>query len=88
MMKNVGAQRPTKIPKRSAWARDSIDPSPLVIHHMKIDPRIETKPKIKHRFDSISRVLLESIMFPPLFISLPVAGNLPTSGLPCVAGFV
>jgi hypothetical protein len=34
-----------------------------------MEPRIETKPKTKHRFESISRVFLESILSPPFFVS-------------------
>jgi len=34
-----------------------------------MEPRIETKPKTKQRFESISKVFLESILFPPLFMS-------------------
>lgn len=45
-MKKVGAQRPTKIPKRSACACDSAVSSP-VRNQIAIDPMMEAKPKMK-----------------------------------------
>ena len=56
--KKVGAQSPTKIPKRSAWAFDSAS-SPPVKNQIAIDPMIEANPRIKQRFDRF----LQSVLF-------------------------
>ena len=70
----MGAQRPMKIPNRSAWARDSADISPLVIYHMKIEPRIERKPQMKQKSDSnrscffVSFNIITLITLPPYLI--------------------
>lgn len=46
-MRNVGAQSPTKIPKRSACAVES-GVVPPVRNQIAIDPKIEAKPRMKH----------------------------------------
>lgn len=51
-MKNVGAQRPTKIPKRSAWAWDS-GAVPPVRNQMAMEPMIDAKPRTKQRLLSM-----------------------------------
>ena len=56
--KKVGAQSPTKIPKRSAWAFDSAN-SPPVRNQIAIDPMIEANPRMKQRFDRF----LQSVLF-------------------------
>ena len=48
--KKVGAQSPTKMPKRSACAFDSAD-SPPVKNHMAIEPIMDTNPSTKQRVD-------------------------------------
>ena len=47
-MKKVGAQRPTKIPKRSACAWDS-GSVPPVRNQIAIEPMIDAKPRMKQR---------------------------------------
>ncbi len=56
--KKVGAQRPTKIPKRSAWAFDSAS-SPPVRNQIAIDPMIEANPRMKQRLDRF----LQNVLF-------------------------
>ena len=48
--KKVGAQSPTKIPKRSACAFDSAA-SPPVRNHMAIEPIMDANPSTKQRVD-------------------------------------
>lgn len=56
--KKVGAQSPTKIPKRSAWAFVSAS-SPPVRNQIAIDPMIEANPRTKQRLDRF----LKSVLF-------------------------
>lgn len=54
-MRKVGAQSPTKIPKRSAWAWVS-EVVPPVKNQMAIEPMIDTNPRTK-------QMLLSSFSF-------------------------
>ena len=58
--KNVGAHRPTKIPKRSACALDSAA-SPPVRNQIAIDPIMDAKPRTKHNTERFlaSEVFIE-----------------------------
>jgi hypothetical protein len=50
--KNVGAQTPTNIPKRSAWAFDSAA-SPPVRNQIAMEPKMEANPRTKQSFDKL-----------------------------------
>lgn len=55
-MKKVGAQSPTKIPNRSAWALVS-GSVPPVRNQIAMEPKIETKPRLKQTLPRRARFL-------------------------------